>query len=43
VTIGGGGAASGAHSLDEFYDDRTDGWKGPQWAALLVASLAGLQ
>ncbi len=43
VTIGGGGVASGAHSLDEFYDDRADGFKGPQWAALLVASLAGLR
>ena len=43
VTIGGGGAAAGAHSLDEYYDDRQDGWKGPQWAALLVASLGGLR
>ncbi len=42
ITIGGGGAARGAHSLDEAYDDRADGYKGPQWAALLVATLAGL-
>lgn len=41
VTISGGGYGGGAHSLDEYYDDRTDGFKGPQWAAILVATLAG--
>ncbi len=43
VTIGGGGVGAGAHSLDEYYDDRSDGYKGPQWAALLVATLAGMR
>lgn len=43
VTMGGGGTGGGAHSLDEAYDDRADGYKGPQWAALLVAALAGLR
>jgi hypothetical protein len=41
VTIDGGGQGSGAHSLSEWYDDGDRGWLGPQWAALLVASLAG--
>lgn len=41
VTIDGGGHGTGAHSLGETYDDGPDGWLGPQWAALLVASLAG--
>ena len=43
VTIDGGGRGSGAHSLGESFDDGPDGWLGPQWAALLVASLAGLR
>lgn len=42
VTIDGGGRGTGAHSLGETYDDGPDGWLGPQWAALLVASLAGI-
>jgi tripeptide aminopeptidase len=41
ITIGGGGTGSGAHGLDEWYDDGADGWKGPQWATLLVLALAG--
>ena len=41
VTIDGGGHGTGAHSLGETYDDGPNGWLGPQWAALLVASLAG--
>ena len=42
VTIDGGGTGGGAHSLGEWYDDGVDGWKGPQWALLLVLSLAGV-
>ena len=42
VTIDGGGRGTGAHSLGETYDDGPNGWLGPQWAALLVASLAGV-
>jgi hypothetical protein len=42
VTIDGGGRGEGAHSLGESYDDGPNGWLGPQWAALLVAMLAGL-
>jgi acetylornithine deacetylase/succinyl-diaminopimelate desuccinylase-like protein len=42
VTIDGGGTSGGAHSLGEWYDDGRDGWRGPQWALLLVLSLAGV-
>jgi cyclophilin family peptidyl-prolyl cis-trans isomerase len=42
ITIDGGGSGDGAHSTGEWYDDGPDGWKGPQWALLLVASLAGV-
>ncbi len=39
ITIDGGGRGGGAHSPDEYYDDGADGFKGPQWAALLVLDL----
>jgi tripeptide aminopeptidase len=42
ITIDGGGRAEGAHSLSEWYEDGPNGWLGPQWAALIVARLAGL-
>ena len=38
---GGCGQGGGSHSLAEWYDDGTNGWLGPQWAALLIAALAG--
>jgi hypothetical protein len=41
ITIDGGGSGAGAHSLGESYDDGPNGWLGPQWAALIVAALAG--
>jgi tripeptide aminopeptidase len=40
VTIDGGGDGRGAHATSESYDDGPNGWLGPQWAALLVATLA---
>jgi len=43
IRIGGGGTEQGAHSLGEWYDDGPNGWLGPQWAALIVAALAGLK
>lgn len=43
ISIDGGGRASGAHSLAEWYEDGPAGWLGPQWAALIVAMLAGLR
>lgn len=43
ITIGGGGHSEGAHSLGEWYDDGPNGWLGVQWAALIVAALAGVK
>jgi hypothetical protein len=43
ITIDGGGSGTGAHSLGETYDDGPTGWLGPQWAALIVAALAGVR
>jgi hypothetical protein len=43
ITIDGGGRGDGAHSLGEWYDDGPEGWKGPQWALLIVAALSGVQ
>jgi tripeptide aminopeptidase len=42
IRIGGGGSAEGAHSLGEWYSDGPTGYLGPQWAALLIAALAGI-
>ena len=42
ITIDGGGRGGGAHSLGEWYEDGPNGWLGPQWAALVVARLAGV-
>jgi tripeptide aminopeptidase len=41
ITIDGGGTGGGSHSLGEWYDDGADGYVGPQWAALIVTTLAG--
>ncbi|HYW32266.1 MAG TPA: M20/M25/M40 family metallo-hydrolase [Gemmatimonas sp.] len=43
ITVDGGGIGSNSHSLDEWYDDRTDGYKGPQWVMLLVLGLLGVR
>jgi tripeptide aminopeptidase len=43
ISIDGGGRDEGAHSLHEWYEDGPTGWLGPQWAALIVATLAGLR
>jgi len=43
ITIDGGGEGRGSHSLAEQYDDGERGWLGPQWAALVVLSLAGVR
>lgn len=42
IRIGGGGRGGGAHALGEWYVDTPDAYKGPQWAALIVAALAGV-
>jgi acetylornithine deacetylase/succinyl-diaminopimelate desuccinylase-like protein len=39
ITISGGGAGSGAHSLNETFDTR-DSWRGTQRALLLAVALA---
>ena len=39
ITIGGGGAGTGAHSLNETFDTR-DSWRGTQRALLLAVALA---
>src|SRR5262245_7824899 len=43
ISIDGGGQGGGSHSLAEWYDDGPSGWLGPQWAALLIAGLAGVK
>ena len=43
IAIDGGGRDDGAHSLGEWYEDGPSGWLGPQWAALIVARLAGIR
>lgn len=43
ISIDGGGRAQGAHSLAEWYEDGPAGWLGPQWAALIVATLAAIR
>jgi acetylornithine deacetylase/succinyl-diaminopimelate desuccinylase-like protein len=42
ITIDGGGVGRGAHAVQESYDDRDDGFKGPQFALLLVLGLLGV-
>lgn len=43
ITLDGGGRGDGAHSLSEYYDDGDRGWLGPQWALLVITSLAGVR
>ncbi|MCU0625231.1 MAG: M20/M25/M40 family metallo-hydrolase [Gemmatimonadaceae bacterium] len=42
ITLDAAGRGRGAHSLDESYEDGPNGWLGPQWVALVVATLAGV-
>lgn len=43
ITMDGGGNSHGAHSPDEWYDDGTDGYLGPQWVLVVAATLAGVR
>jgi acetylornithine deacetylase/succinyl-diaminopimelate desuccinylase-like protein len=43
ITIGGGGRSDGAHALSESYEDGPNAYVGIQWAALIVAALAGVK
>jgi acetylornithine deacetylase/succinyl-diaminopimelate desuccinylase-like protein len=42
MTIDGGGRGGNAHAAGEWYEDGPNGYKGPQWALLIVTALAGL-
>lgn len=43
ITIDGGGRGDGEHSTSEWYEDGAEGWKGPQWALLIVAAMVGVR
>lgn len=43
IRIGGGGTTEGSHSTSEWYQDGLTGYVGVQWAALIVAALAGVK
>ena len=43
VTVGGGGIAPLAHSIDEWFEDTPDSYKAPQLCALLLFSLNPLK
>jgi tripeptide aminopeptidase len=43
ISLDGGGREEGSHSLNEWYEDGPTGWLGPQWAALIIARLAGVK
>jgi tripeptide aminopeptidase len=43
ITIDGGGRSGAGHAPEEWYEDTADSYKGPQWAALIVAALAGVR
>ena len=43
ITIDGGGRGGASHAPEEWYEDLPDSYKGPQWAALIVAALAGVR
>jgi acetylornithine deacetylase/succinyl-diaminopimelate desuccinylase-like protein len=42
ITIDGGGRGGASHAPEEWYEETPDSYKGPQWAALIVAMLAGI-
>ena len=43
ITIDGGGRGGASHAPEEWYEETPDSYKGAQWAALIVAALAGLR
>jgi acetylornithine deacetylase/succinyl-diaminopimelate desuccinylase-like protein len=43
ITIDGGGRGGASHAPEEWYEDTADSYKGAQWAALIVAALAGVR
>ena len=43
ITLDAAGRGKGAHSLTESYEDGPNGFLGPQWVALVVATLSGIR
>jgi tripeptide aminopeptidase len=43
ITLDAGGRGRGSHALDESYEDGPNGHLGPQWVALVAATLAGMK
>ncbi len=43
ITLDAAGRGKGAHSLTESYEDGPNGYLGPQWVALVVATLSGVR
>lgn len=43
ITVDGGGKGRGSHAPEEWYDDGSDGYLGPQWALLVATTLAGVR
>ncbi len=43
ITIDGGGRSGSSHAPEEWYEEMPDAYKGPQWAALITATLAGVK
>ena len=43
ITLDAAGRGSGAHALGESYEDGPNGFLGPQWVALVVATLSGVR
>ena len=43
ITLDAAGRGRGAHSLTESYEDGPNGYLGPQWVVLVVATLAGVR
>lgn len=43
ITLDAAGRGTGAHALGESYEDGPNGFLGPQWVALVVATLAGVR
>ena len=43
ITLDAAGRGNGAHALGESYEDGPNGFLGPQWVALVVATLVGVR
>ena len=43
ITLDAAGRGKGAHSLGESYEDGPNGFLGPQWVALVIATLSGIR